>query len=118
MNKRIETCGIFPAARHETADIGDAPPLELSENTRNYTSFYDLLDAATKEINHDQSLRVQGLCGFSSGTPHGADPGQKACGGGFVPLRWREFSTGEADLAPCPRRAAGSQDGCTITGTS
>jgi hypothetical protein len=50
MNKRIDTCGIFPAARDEYMEHGDAPPLELMENTRNYTSFYDLMDAAKEEI--------------------------------------------------------------------
>ena len=50
MAKRIETCGIFPPARDEAVDAGDGAPLELMENTRNYTSFYDLLDAATEEI--------------------------------------------------------------------
>eukprot|EP00435_Cladocopium_sp_Y103_P049737 s2244_g15.t1 len=38
MNKRIETCGIFPAARDENLDMRDAPPVELLENTRNYIS--------------------------------------------------------------------------------
>ena len=56
MNKRIDTCGIFPAARDEYMEHGDAPPLELMENTRNYTSFYGCGQRGNRPI------CGQGLC--------------------------------------------------------
>jgi hypothetical protein len=133
MAKRIETCGIFPAARDEALDQTDGPPLDLLENTRNDTSFYDLLDAATEEINRyvnkgfaavrlGMAQRPLQLRDHFPYGPHTEDQGrrqgQKPSVGGHAALRWQcaEFSAGEADTAKSPGHAAGSSQTLQVPG--
>ena len=50
MNVEIPTCGIFPAMPEEDWAQEDAPVMDLLQGTRNYSSFYDLIQAAEEEI--------------------------------------------------------------------
>ena len=50
MEREIPTCGIFPEAEDEPISEESAPNLELMENTRNYSSFYDLQEEAAGEV--------------------------------------------------------------------
>ena len=50
MEREIPICGIFPESEPEPPVDDVASNLELLENTRNYSSFYDLQEAAEGEI--------------------------------------------------------------------
>jgi hypothetical protein len=50
MNCKIPTCGIFPETWEEDTVMGEAPPIDLMRDTRNYSSFYDLIEAAEEEL--------------------------------------------------------------------
>lgn len=50
MNCKIPTCGIFPETDEEDTVMGEAPPMDLMQGTRNYASFYDLIEAAEEEL--------------------------------------------------------------------
>lgn len=50
MNCKIPTCGIFPETMEEDNMMGEAPPMDLLRDTRNYASFYDLIEAAEEEL--------------------------------------------------------------------
>ena len=50
MNCKIPTCGIFPTMAVEEVAMEDAPIMDLLQGTKNYSSFYDLVEAAEEEI--------------------------------------------------------------------
>ena len=50
MNCKIPTCGIFPETWEEDTVMGEAPAIDLMRDTRNYSSFYDLIEAAEEEL--------------------------------------------------------------------
>ena len=50
MNCPIPTCGIFPTMPEEDSAMEDAPIMDLLQGTKNYSSFYDLIEAAEEEI--------------------------------------------------------------------
>ena len=49
MSCKLPTCGIFPETRDEDTLMGEAPPMDFMQGTKNYSSFYDLIEAEELE---------------------------------------------------------------------